>query len=135
MRLILSTLADAAVIKAPLSMKPFYDEVLKNEDKTDYKKPLELLLDEYQAVVPKTNWNFNVKYSLFINMAAADKPICLCHLLLYVACKLKVFRCIWNSYSSLQDGSCNCQLSPRKESSFFSLWALVKIAFQLELEL
>jgi hypothetical protein len=87
-----SALADAAVIEAPLSVKPFYDEVLKNEDKTDYKKPSELLLDEYQAVAPKTNWNFNVKYSLFsINMAAADKPIRLCHLLLYVAYKLKVF--------------------------------------------
>ena len=84
-----SALADAAVIEAPLSVKPFYDEVLKNEDKTDYKKPSELLLDEYQAVAPKTNWNFNVKYSLFsINMAAADKPIRLCHLLLYVAYKL-----------------------------------------------
>jgi len=35
-------------------MKPVYDEVLKNEDKTDYMKPLELLLDEYQAVTPKT---------------------------------------------------------------------------------
>jgi hypothetical protein len=71
-------------------MKPVYDEVLKNEDKTDYMKPLELLLDEYQAVTPKTNWNFNVKYSLFsIYMAAADKPICLCHLLLYVAYNVK----------------------------------------------
>jgi hypothetical protein len=42
-----SALADAAVIEAPLSVKPFYDEVLKNEDKIDYKKPSELLLDEY----------------------------------------------------------------------------------------
>jgi Cdc6-like AAA superfamily ATPase len=83
-----SALSDAAVVEAPLSMKPFYDKVLQNEDKTDYMKPSELLLDEYQAVVPKTNWNFNIKYSLFsINMAAADKPIRLCHLLLYVAYK------------------------------------------------
>jgi len=58
-----SALAEAAAIEAPLSMKPFHDEVLKNEDKTDYKKPSELLLDEHKAAVPKTNWNFNVKYS------------------------------------------------------------------------
>jgi hypothetical protein len=28
-------LAGAATVEAPLSMKPFYDEVLKNEDNTD----------------------------------------------------------------------------------------------------
>jgi hypothetical protein len=30
-----SALADAAAVEATLDMKPFYDEVLKNEDKTD----------------------------------------------------------------------------------------------------
>ncbi len=79
-------LADAATVEAPLSTKPFYDEVLKNEDKPDFKKPSQLLLDKYTAVIPKTNWNFTVKYSLFsINMAAADKPICLWSLLMYAA--------------------------------------------------
>jgi hypothetical protein len=81
-----------ATVEAPLSMKPFYDEVLKNEDKTDYKKPSELLLVEYKALVSRTNWNFNVKCSLFsINIAAAGKPVHLCHLLMYAAYKLKVF--------------------------------------------
>jgi hypothetical protein len=87
-----STLADAATVEAPLSRMPFHDEVLRSEDKTDYKKPLELLLDKYKAVVPKTNLNFNVKYTLFsINMAAADKPIHLYRLLMYATYKLKVF--------------------------------------------
>jgi hypothetical protein len=98
-------LADAATVE--LSIKPFYDEVLKNEDKPDFKKPSEFLLDKYKAVVPKTNWSFNVKYILLsIKMAATDKPICLWHLLMYAAKVKEVF-----GDCSLQDSSCYCKLS------------------------
>jgi hypothetical protein len=34
-----STLADADNSEPPLTMKPFYDKVLRNEDKSDFKEP------------------------------------------------------------------------------------------------
>jgi hypothetical protein len=52
---------------------------------------MELTAAEYTSILPKLNWNFSVKYSLLsINMDLL-KPICLCHLLLFTASKLKVF--------------------------------------------
>jgi len=81
----------ASVVEAPLGVKPYYNDMIKNEDRSDYKRPMELSAAEYSSIIPKLNWNFSVKYSLCsINMDLI-KPIRLCHLLIFTASKLKVF--------------------------------------------
>jgi hypothetical protein len=81
----------ASAVEAPLRIRPYYNDIIKNEDKSDFKRPMELTAAEYTTILPKLNWNFSVKYSLCsINMDLL-KPICLCHLLLFTASKLKVF--------------------------------------------
>ncbi len=71
-------------------VKPFYNEMVKN-DKSDFKKPLEMTTAEYNSVTSKLNWNARVKYSLFSINSDPLHPIRLCHLLLLTAYKLKVF--------------------------------------------
>jgi hypothetical protein len=57
-----------------VSVKSFYDVVLCNEDKTDFKKPMRIKL-----LCKKPIGNFDVTYSLFsIYMTVADKSLCLC---------------------------------------------------------
>jgi len=71
-----SSLADANNSEPQLTMKPFYDEVLRNEDKSDFKEPWQLAVDEYKAVILKTQWNPYAKYSCFsFYMATVEKSI------------------------------------------------------------
>ncbi len=46
----------ASTIKAPFLITPYYNEMIKKEDKTDYKLLSALMVEEYRAVPPKTNW-------------------------------------------------------------------------------
>ena len=39
----------ASVVEAPLGIKPYYNDVIKNEDKSDYKRPMELSSAEYNS--------------------------------------------------------------------------------------
>jgi hypothetical protein len=88
----------ASLVENPLNVKPFYAEIIKVEDPAnnkfmvDFKRPSELSCVEYNALSAKCDWNNTVKYSLFsINKDLAEAPIHLCHLLIVVAYKLKVF--------------------------------------------
>jgi hypothetical protein len=72
--------------------------MVKVEDPTnakvmvDFKVPSEMTLVEYKSLPAKNNWQSNIKYSLYgINRDDADAPICLCHLIMVMAYKLKVF--------------------------------------------
>jgi hypothetical protein len=81
----------SSAVEAPLHIRPYYNDFIKNEDKSDFKRLMELTAAEYITILPKLNRNFSVKYSLLsINMDLM-KPIHLCHLLLCTASKLKVF--------------------------------------------
>jgi hypothetical protein len=80
-------LVAAAAVEAPLLVKPYYNDVVKNEDKTDFKRPLEMSVTEYNSVAAKLNWNVTVKYSLFSINPDPLQPIHLCHLLLLTAYK------------------------------------------------
>jgi hypothetical protein len=81
----------SSAVQAPLCIRPYYNNIIKNENKSDFKRPMELTAAEYTTILPKLYWNFSVKYSLLsINMDLL-KPICLCHLLLLTTSKLKVF--------------------------------------------
>jgi hypothetical protein len=84
-------LVAATAVEAPLLVKPYYNDVAKNEDKTDFKRPLEMSVTEYNSVAAKLNWNATVKYSLFSINPDPLQPIRLCHLLLLTAYKLKNF--------------------------------------------
>ncbi len=84
-------LVAAAAVEAPLLVKPYYNDVAKNEDKTDFKRPLEMSVTEYNSVAAKLNWNVTVKYSLFSINPDPLQPIFLCHLLLLTAYKLIFF--------------------------------------------
>jgi hypothetical protein len=74
-----------------LCIRPYYNDIIKNEDKSDFKHPMELTAAEYNSILPMLNWNFSVKYSLFSINVDLLKPIHLCHLLMFMASKLKVF--------------------------------------------
>jgi hypothetical protein len=71
--------------------------VIKNEDKSDFKCLMEVTTTEYNIILPKLNWNFSVKYSLFSINVDLLKPVHLCHLLMFTVSnmfavsKLKVF--------------------------------------------
>ncbi len=79
-----------SAVKAPFMIKPYYNEMIKKEDKTDYKHPSALMVEEYRAIPPKTNWNSGVKFSFYsVNMSQVA-PIHLCHLLIHTAFKLKI---------------------------------------------
>jgi len=88
----------ASRIEQPMQVKPFYNDMVKKEDPNnnkvflDFKKPSEMTTDEYNSVTAKSNWNSNIKYSLYsINKLSEDTPIRLCHLLMHTAFKLKIF--------------------------------------------
>jgi hypothetical protein len=86
-----SELEASSATEPPLMVKPFYNDMMKKEDKTDFKRPLKMTTAEYLSVTPKLNWNATVKYSLF---SISSNPLCLirlCHLLVFRACKLKIF--------------------------------------------
>jgi hypothetical protein len=91
-------LVEASLVEPPLNVNPFYDDVIKVEDPTKnkvmvyFKRPSGLSIVEFNALPAKYNWNNNAKYSPFsMNKNLAEPPICLCHLLIVTACKLKVF--------------------------------------------
>jgi hypothetical protein len=91
-------LEEASLVEQPLNVKPFYNDMIKVEDPTnskvmvDFKRPSKLSPDEYNCLPAKHNWNNNVKYSPFsINKNSVEALICLCHLLIVTAYKLKVF--------------------------------------------
>ena len=57
-----SELEAASSVEPPLMVKPFYNKMVKNEDKSDFKKPLEMTTAEYNSVTPKAQirwvpWN------------------------------------------------------------------------------
>jgi hypothetical protein len=90
-------LLEASRVEPPLNIKPFYDDMVKREDPVskalvDFKKPSEITPDEFKSLPAKYNWSSQVKFSLnSINKSTADAPIRLCHLLMVVAWKLKIF--------------------------------------------
>jgi hypothetical protein len=65
--------------------------MIKKEDKTDFERPLEMMTTTHLYATPKLNWNATVKCSLFSISSDLFSHICLCHLLVFIACKLKVF--------------------------------------------
>ncbi len=99
----------ATDVEAPFSMKPFYDEMLRTEDKTEFKKLSELLADTYKAVVPKNNEASNVS---IVSFQCLQRSLPLPPADVYCL-EVKGFwlRCIWKSYCLLQDCSCYCQFS------------------------
>jgi hypothetical protein len=87
-----SKLVAASLVENPASISSYYNDMIKNEDKSNFKLPSELTVDEYIKIPPKLTWTLNVKYSKFsINMISSETPFCLCHLLMFTAYKLKVF--------------------------------------------
>jgi hypothetical protein len=86
-----SELEASSTVEPPFLVKPFYNEMCKKEDKTDFKRPLEMTSAEYLSVTPKLNWNATVKYSLFSISSDPLILIRLCHLLVFTAWKLKIF--------------------------------------------
>jgi hypothetical protein len=91
-------LIEASSVEPPLLIKPYYDEMVKKEEGegakvfVDFKKPSEMIAEDYTTIVSKSNWNINIRYSLFsINKASEAVPIRLCHLLMHLAFKLKIF--------------------------------------------
>jgi hypothetical protein len=71
--------------------------MVKRKDPTtkvfvDFKKTSEITLDEFKSLPAKYNWSSQVKFSLnSINKLSAVAPIRLCHLLVVVAWRLKIF--------------------------------------------
>jgi hypothetical protein len=87
-----SELVAASLVENPATVVSYYNDMVKNDDKSDFKLPSELTLDEYTKIPPKLTWNINVKYSKYsINMVSSEAPIRLCHLLIITAYRLKVF--------------------------------------------
>jgi hypothetical protein len=82
----------ASLVENPATVVSYYNDMIKNDDKSHFKLPSELTLDEYTKIPPKLTWNINVKYSKYsINMVSSEAPIHLCHLLIMTAYRLKVF--------------------------------------------
>jgi hypothetical protein len=50
-----SELEASSVVEPPLMLKPFYNDVIKKGDKTDYKRPLEMMTAVYLSAAPKLN--------------------------------------------------------------------------------
>jgi hypothetical protein len=55
--------------------------MVKNEDKSNFKKLIEMTTVEYNSVSSKLNWNATVKYNLFSINSDPLHPIHLCLLL------------------------------------------------------
>jgi hypothetical protein len=87
-----SELVATSLVENPASVASYYNNMIKNDDKSNFKLPSELTTDEHTKIPPKLTWNINVKYSKFsINMVSSEAPIHLCHLLIITAYRLKVF--------------------------------------------
>jgi hypothetical protein len=55
-------------------------------------KPSEMTAEEFLSIPAKSNWSSNIKYCFHsINKFSADRPIRLCHLLMLLAYRLKIF--------------------------------------------
>jgi len=85
-------LIEASSVEPPLLIKFYYDEMVKKEEGegtkvfVDVKKPSEMTAEDYATIVTKSNWNINIRYSLFsINKASEAVPIRLFHLLMHLA--------------------------------------------------
>ncbi len=63
----------ASWVESPASISSYYNDMIKNEDKSDFKLPSELTVDEFINITPKLNGNLNVKYSA-INMISSEAP-------------------------------------------------------------
>jgi hypothetical protein len=87
-----SQLVAASLVENTTSISSYYNNMLKNEDKSDFKLPYELTVDEFHNIPPKLTWILNYKYSKFsINMLSSEAHIHLGHLLIFTAYNLKVF--------------------------------------------
>ena len=53
-------LMTAATVDVPLLVKQYNNDVVKNEDMTDFKMPPEMSITEYNTVAAKLNWNVTV---------------------------------------------------------------------------
>lgn len=91
-------LVDASRIEPPLQIKGYYDDIVKKEDPSnpkvylDFKKPSEMTVEEFLLLPAKSNWNSNIKYCCHsINKFSVDHPVRLCHLLMLLAFRLKIF--------------------------------------------
>jgi hypothetical protein len=91
-------LVEASSIEPPTQIKGYYDNVVKKEDPSnpkvsiDFKKPSEMTAEVFLSIPAKSNWSSNIKYCFhFINKFSADRPIRLCHLLMLLAYRLKIF--------------------------------------------
>jgi hypothetical protein len=90
-------LQEASRVEAPLNIKPFYYDMVKREDPqtkvlVDFKKPSKITPDKFKSLPAKCNWSSQVKFNLnSINKLTADAPVRLCHLLMVVAWRLKIF--------------------------------------------
>jgi hypothetical protein len=85
-------LIEASSVEPPLLIKFYYDEMVKKEEGegtkvfVDFKKPSKMTAGDYATIVSKSNWNINIRYSLFsINKASEAVPIRLFHLLMHLA--------------------------------------------------
>jgi len=87
-----SELVAASLPENPSSISSYYNDMIKDDDKSDFKLSYELTINEYVNIPLKLTWNLNVEYNKFsINMTSSEAPICLCHLTIFTAYKLKVF--------------------------------------------
>jgi len=91
-------LAEASHVEHPIQIKAYYDDTGLKEDPynnnnlVDFKKPSEIMVEEYQLIPAKSKWSSNVKYCLHsMNKFSLDEPIRLCHLLIVTAFWLKIF--------------------------------------------
>ena len=86
-----SELVASSAVEPPRGMKPFYNECVLHEDKTQFKRPTDMSVAEYKEISPRHLWNANVKFSFFSISSDTTTVIRLCHLLILTAYKLKVF--------------------------------------------
>jgi hypothetical protein len=57
------------LVEYPAFISSYYNDMLKNMDKSDFKLPSELTVDEFINIPTKLTWSSNVKFSkVFINM-------------------------------------------------------------------
>jgi hypothetical protein len=86
-----SQLVVASLVENPASIISYCNDMIKNEDTSDFTLPSELTVNEFINIPPKLTWNSNGKYSTFlINMISSEAPIHLCHLLMFTAYILNV---------------------------------------------
>jgi hypothetical protein len=70
-----SAVSDVATVEGSLSMEPFYDEVLRNEDKCNLRIPQSCWWTTMKLLLQKQSGIFMFKYSFFH----------FCHMLMYAA--------------------------------------------------